>query len=263
MYATKRYFRVRASYLWFHHNMSRWEYAMPLGRTLDYIERLDRARSEADVVRELLKATADYGFSHLLAGIVPMRPLSSEEFRRNILLKAWPDEWCRRYAARNYARHDPIIQRLQTQTTAFLWQDCQGGAANKVMMEASEFGLKVGLAVPFLTLEGQVAGISFAGNTLDLGDQGSSVLSTVACFAIGRAMRFRVNKGPGPGNQVSRRERECLAWVASGKSDWEISSILGISESTVEKHVQSARVKLAASNRAQAVAEAIRHGLIP
>ncbi len=61
---------------------------------------------------------------------------------------------------------------------------------------------------------------------------------------------------------LSPREVECLGLAAAGKSEWEISRILGISEHTSEKHLLNAKMKLGAVNRVQAVAEAIRRGLI-
>jgi LuxR family transcriptional regulator, quorum-sensing system regulator BjaR1 len=61
---------------------------------------------------------------------------------------------------------------------------------------------------------------------------------------------------------LTPRERECLKWAAGGKSEWEISQILGISEHTCEKHLLNAKAKLGAANRVQAVAEAIRRGYI-
>lgn len=54
--------------------------------------------------------------------------------------------------------------------------------------------------------------------------------------------------------KLTDRERDAVAWVAEGKSDWEISVILGVSESTIRFHVNNARKKLGAVNRAQAVA---------
>ena len=53
---------------------------------------------------------------------------------------------------------------------------------------------------------------------------------------------------------LTDRERDSLAWVAEGKSDWEIAVILGLAESTVRFHVDNARRKLGAVNRTQAVA---------
>ena len=53
---------------------------------------------------------------------------------------------------------------------------------------------------------------------------------------------------------LTARESDALSWVAEGKSDWEIAVILGLSETTVRFHVDNARKKLGAVNRAQAVA---------
>ncbi|EKF20145.1 LuxR C-terminal-related transcriptional regulator [Nitratireductor pacificus] len=75
----------------------------------------------------------------------------------------------------------------------------------------------------------------------------------------------------GPGHTLHRlgepprltpREKECLQWAALGKSEWEVSQILGISEHTAEKHLLNAKTKLGATNRAHAVAEAIRCGVL-
>jgi DNA-binding CsgD family transcriptional regulator len=48
-----------------------------------------------------------------------------------------------------------------------------------------------------------------------------------------------------------------LQWVAAGKTDWEISLILNISEQTAHGYVQNTLVKLGARTRAQAVALAM------
>ena len=61
---------------------------------------------------------------------------------------------------------------------------------------------------------------------------------------------------------LTAREREVLAWIALGKSAWEIGEILGIAKRTVDEHAQTAARKLGAANRTQAVAIAVRDGLI-
>ncbi|MBA3727555.1 MAG: helix-turn-helix transcriptional regulator, partial [Armatimonadetes bacterium] len=65
----------------------------------------------------------------------------------------------------------------------------------------------------------------------------------------------------GPIN-LTAREREALQWAAEGKGDWEIGEVMNISEHGADKPMRSIRVKLGAINRTQAVAEAIRRGLI-
>jgi len=61
---------------------------------------------------------------------------------------------------------------------------------------------------------------------------------------------------------VSARELDCLRWVAAGKSAWEASVILGISERTVRFHLNSAREKLNCTTTTQAVAKAVSQQLI-
>ncbi len=61
---------------------------------------------------------------------------------------------------------------------------------------------------------------------------------------------------------LSMREREVLKWLKSGKSSWDISVILGISERTVNFHINNVMKKLEAVTRTQAVATAIENELI-
>lgn len=61
---------------------------------------------------------------------------------------------------------------------------------------------------------------------------------------------------------LSDRERECLLWVAEGKTTEEVALILGVSGNTVNSYVTNAIQKLSASNRAMAIATAIRSGII-
>lgn len=62
--------------------------------------------------------------------------------------------------------------------------------------------------------------------------------------------------------QLTPRECECLDWCSKGKTNWEISRILGLSERTVEHYLARAYRKLGTRDRAQAVAVARRHGCL-
>lgn len=63
-------------------------------------------------------------------------------------------------------------------------------------------------------------------------------------------------------NVISERERECLQWAAMGKTSWEISQILGVTESTIIYHLRNATRKLDAANRLHAVAKALKASII-
>lgn len=63
-------------------------------------------------------------------------------------------------------------------------------------------------------------------------------------------------------HDLSKREKETLRWLAEGKSNWEISAILKISERTVRFHINNIMRKLDAVNRTHAVAIALRDSII-
>ncbi len=61
---------------------------------------------------------------------------------------------------------------------------------------------------------------------------------------------------------LTERETEILTWLKEGKTSWDISKILSISERTVKFHVNNTLTKLNAVNRTHAVAKAILSKLI-
>lgn len=67
---------------------------------------------------------------------------------------------------------------------------------------------------------------------------------------------------PSNGGELTKREAEVLALVASGLSDREIAERLVLSPHTVHRHVANVRTKLGLSTRAAAVAAATKRGLL-
>ncbi len=61
---------------------------------------------------------------------------------------------------------------------------------------------------------------------------------------------------------LTLREAECLRWVAFGKTDTEISTILDLSHGTVRYHLSRIFLKLGADNRTQAIFRASQLGYI-
>lgn len=61
---------------------------------------------------------------------------------------------------------------------------------------------------------------------------------------------------------LTEREKEVLRWLAHGKSNWEVSVILKISERTVRFHINNIMKKLDAVNRTHAMALVLRNGML-
>ena len=61
---------------------------------------------------------------------------------------------------------------------------------------------------------------------------------------------------------ITKREKQVLSYTANGMSAEEVGEHLGISKRTVEAHLLNSRAKLFARNTINAVAIAMRRGLI-
>ena len=69
-------------------------------------------------------------------------------------------------------------------------------------------------------------------------------------------------RNPVPGGKLTQRELDVLGLLAEGLQHEEIGRRLGISSETVRTHLRKASDRLGASTRTQAVATALRLGLI-
>ena len=61
---------------------------------------------------------------------------------------------------------------------------------------------------------------------------------------------------------LTRREIEMLTWAARGKSSTDIAAFVGLSDRTVDFHIENASKKLGVATRVQAVLKATTLGLI-
>lgn len=61
---------------------------------------------------------------------------------------------------------------------------------------------------------------------------------------------------------LTGREKEILKWVKEGKNNWEIASILDITQDTVKFHLKNIFHKLNVTNRSQAISVALEQNVI-
>ena len=117
-----------------------------------------------------------------------------------------------------------------------------------------------GYCIPLHYDEGGAV-ISMATEQLTVDPLAKSALQLIGVYAHNR-IRSLGRPKPEKRDLLTRREREILRWAADGKTSWEISVVLGISERTVKFHLIQASHKLNAVNRTAAVAKALARGLI-
>lgn len=235
-------------------------------RTFDFVERVKNCADVSEIASALSSEMSDLGFEYMTCFTMPA---PGQSLLDGLIFNSRPQEFVRRYIEENTLLRDPVIKHLRKEAGAFSWTDVKERNALtkpevRVFDEASDFHMKDGLIVPFITPSGTVALFSPCGEKPDLSPEARTAVEMMGVMAL-QAFRRAIQAGmkeEGPYKPLTPREREILQWVASGKSDDEISQILSISVTTVVKHVENAKRKLDSYKRTAAIITALRRGEI-
>ncbi len=190
-----------------------------------------------------------------------------------IFISGYPKEWRDHYTANNYMALDPTVQYCSQNITPLSWGgvgelERESREVERFMSEARDFGIVSGVSFPVHTAQGDFAMLSLASEEsqhkaqkriqliLPLGQLFTAYLHEAVrrVFDSDVLSLAKVD--------LTHREKECLLWATEGKTTWETSQILNISERTVTFHLQNAQGKLDVNNRQQAVARAVSLGII-
>ncbi|RUZ44628.1 helix-turn-helix transcriptional regulator, partial [Mesorhizobium sp. M7A.F.Ca.US.007.01.1.1] len=118
-----------------------------------------------------------------------------------------------------------------------------------------------GIAFPVHADRGQCGLVVFLGSEMTL-QQDALYEIHARCFSLFAAVA-RIRPGDaGRMRAISKRELECLKLTANGNTSEEIARLLKLSVHTANQYLTQSTQKLNAVNRNQAVAKALRLGLI-
>ena len=222
---------------------------------------VDRCRSLEHLHHLLDDACRELGFAffalvHHAAVFAPRPPL--------VRLHNYPDQWVALLEAESGRSVDPVHAACRHSATGFAWESIDAIAEldrqQRDRLDASRaFGLGEGFTVP-VNVPGEPAGsCSFAvrpGEQLPRDQLMSAEMIGLHAFQAARMLIGGGLRPPRP--HLSPRERACLKLVARGKSDWEISVILGISVETARQYVKRARNAYDVVTRTQLVVFGLR-----
>lgn len=173
------------------------------------------------------------------------------------------EDWTAHYRAQGYADIDPFFEHCLTPGLSIATGAAHlsrlrhlGAAQRRLIHEAGEAGFRSGFS---LVLPAQPG---FAWNL-------GSGLPPVALARLRRALGERLPlalrlmqmrlAAPPP---LSAREVEVLEWLAEGLRTKEIAHRMSVTSVTVELHLRSARAKLGARTRDQALLQAVLRGAV-
>ena len=184
------------------------------------------------------------------------------------LAVTYSSDWVEHYKERRYVEIDPVIRMGMRRLLPLDWDEFGKleGALKTFFGEAAEFGLgRRGLTIPVHGRGGDCALFTI---TSDLSNREWKrerflYMRDFQLLAVHIHDKVLELEGaPVSRAKLSPRELECLQWVSDGKTAWECSVILGLSEHTVRCYLESARYKLNASSNTHAVSIAHRAGLL-
>jgi len=236
-------------------------------RALEFIECVKAAHTPEGVCRSLLSLTSGFGLTALIAGTLPgARPVAGKSAgsRNRVVLCNWPLAWSNTFIAADLRYDDPLMAEIGALQARFHDPQWVAAASGAALSGAAAPDLHVRDVVAFSLIAPDGSLIA----ALLGGEKGYSaselrLILLASTYAVGRAIQMLGSRHVRAIDvRLTSREIECLQWASCGKSEWEIGIILGISEHTAEKHLISARAKLGAANRVEAVAVAVRRGYI-
>ena len=232
----------------------------------ELLAEFDEVTDAAEITALLSKLLNVYGLrsvAYLGAGLTE-RPAGDP-----YLAVTYSPEWVERYKAARFVDVDPAIRVGLRRMLPIDWAefDRTDKMVRRLFGEAGEFGLgRQGISLPVHGRHGDRALVSITSDARgrDWQHLRRNYMRDFHLLALHMHQAIlRLESGQNAEHTaLSPRERECLRWIAEGKTYWECSVILGLSEHTVRCYLESARHKLGAANTTHAVNKAARASLL-
>lgn len=236
--------------------------ASPRGE--DYIDEISRLKTQFDVFRFMKGLTEAYRCRAFMVANLP--PITSFELQSNSVINNWPAELLSIYDQEGLLPTSPPLRRLRSSTLPFVYDVASSPSRDEnksqlVIALFERFRMTRFVYLPTHDASGIRGAVSFAGDRELFSSEEIKDLFYIAIHVFDRLAEIR-SLDVRVIDALTDREIDCLNWTAAGKTSAEIAEILALSEHTVNHYLNRATKKLDTVNRTQAVAKALRVGLI-
>lgn len=175
-----------------------------------------------------------------------------------------PDAWLQPYREAQLEQCDPVVARARCDATPFRWSEARHShpCVDRRYLELKEAtGRTEGIAAAChgRRRNGLATLVSVAMAERRPADRHLHILGQVLPHVH---QMLAADAPPASPIRLTPRELEVLRWLMDGHSNGEIGRHLSLSERTVKFHLSNAFAKLQVANRPQAVAKALRLGLL-
>nr|CAD6423146.1 LuxR family transcriptional regulator [Rhizobium sp. Q54] len=242
--------------------MSHLDRVVPREPIEEQLLELDRLKTQFDVFRFMKRLCEAYGARVFM--VVNMPGATSMVLSAHTVITNWPAELITHFDREGLLSSSPLLKKLQISFVPFQFDmervsQERGSAVSLEMFRP--YHLLRGAYFPVQDSFGMRGAVSLFGDAPPFSLQQMMELSFIAIHVYQKLGEIR-NLTTRPVDTLTDRELDCLNWTAAGKTSAEIAEILGLSEHTVNHYLNRAAKKLDSVNRTQAVAKALRAGLI-
>jgi len=243
------------------------------GNLIEYTAKVGQYNSPASVLDALDEAIVEDTTLMVMAAKrfgVNLRDREALKVGENVFLhKSVPEGWWDEYYVLSQKAYAPVITMARHALAPFTWSECLRmfepiGIDRWAYELGLKYGIRDGLTCP---VGARWVVVYWSRKVLSnsLSPQLRALLFMAANFA---AIRLEQIVGPDPkriGKQVTLTPRELsvLRLASNGHRTKKIAQLLELGEETVRSHIKKAQTKLGVKDRLHAVAEALRHQLIP
>lgn len=225
------------------------------------------ATSRDELLKSLSNIAATVGYDDVAVAYMQRSLSGTVPTSMTTYPTGWLDE-CTRLPAAQIAV-DPILKHLTTQVHPLVWGEATYASAkiSGVYEAFAAYGLGSGMTVSVRGPLGDTACVGFTcaarkapSASALLRELGTLQLTASATYNA--LARIVASQTPSTVGKLTQRELELLRWSRCGKTAWESSAILGISQATAHFHLKNAIGKLGAGSKQQAVLRALELHLI-
>ncbi|MEM0898579.1 MAG: LuxR C-terminal-related transcriptional regulator [Pseudomonadota bacterium] len=233
---------------------------------MDAFENKLKSISAAERLRDLWPMFCDYYREHG-ATMISYHAVSLDGVRLGIKAEGFPEKWVNRYISEGLEDIDPIPKQSATRSEPFIWSDAAklNNLTDEERWYLSELQREVpndGIAISVYGngFQNAFIGVGFANDPRRFSRHQLFLFHMVAEAAHIRFCTI-VNERRKKA-KLSKRELEILHWVAKGKSNSVIATILALSPNTIDAHLRKIYAKLSVSDRTSAAIHGVGRGLI-
>jgi len=233
----------------------------------DFIDRLASLSTAEAVIAAFRAEAGRFGYSTFALGELPRH---GSDALPAFFVSTWPSDWVEVYTGESIGPDDPTVAFARTGVLPETFSGLRRrrmacGGSVRTFDVAAAHGWPEGLAIPIHGPNGYRGIVTVAGETKELSRPDRAALHLMALYLHERLKGLlapELAAVPVDGPLLSRGEIECIHWLIAGKSDWEMSEILGIFEWNAHWRIEKAKAKFGVKTRAQLTALAVHHGYV-